>query len=88
MCVLTLARGELPVRAAVHFGGFEGSIPAVTAPFSVVVTAAGPQATGPLPGALFGAAFTLLDPPLACDLLHTMPFLSTTAAEKEEMSRV
>lgn len=77
------------MRTAVHFGGFEGSNPAVTAPFSVVVTAAGPQAAGPLPGAFFGTAFTLLYPPLACDLLHTMPFLSTTAAaEKEELTRV
>lgn len=73
------------MRAAVHFGGFEGSVPTVTAPISVVVTAARPQATGPLPGAFFCTAFTLLYPPLARDLLHTMPFLSTTA-EKEEIT--
>ncbi len=72
--------------AALGSGGFEGRVPAVTAPLSVVVAAAGLQASGPLPGALFQTAFTFLYPPLACDLLHAMPSLST-AAQKAEINR-
>lgn len=64
--------------AAVRPGEFEDSVPTVTAPLSVVITAAGLQAAGPLPGALFQTTFTLLYPPLSCDLLHAMPFLSST----------
>lgn len=70
--------------ASVRSGGFKGGIPAVTAPVSVVVTAAGLQAAGPLPGAFFRTTFTLLYPPLACDFLHTMPFLSKAAGEKKQ----
>lgn len=67
------------MRTSLHFGGFEGSFPAVAAPLSIVVTTARPQAADALPGAFFGAAFALLNPPLAGDLLHAVPFLPTTA---------
>lgn len=63
---------------AFHSGGLEESVPTFTAPLSVVVTASGLQAAGPLPGAFLRTTFALLYPPLPCDLLHTMPFLSTT----------
>lgn len=69
--------------AALPSGGFEGSLPTVTAPLSIVITVAGLQAAGPLPGAFFRAAFTLLYPPLPCDLLHTVPFLSMTTKSKK-----
>lgn len=68
------------MRTPLHFGGFEGRFSAVAAPLSVVVTAARLQAAGSLPGAFFGAAFALLNPPLAGDLLHAVPLLWITAA--------
>lgn len=67
------------MRASLHFGGFESSVATVASPLSVVVAAARPQAAGPLPGAFSGTAFALLYPPLAGDLLHTVPFLPQTA---------
>lgn len=70
------------MRAALHFGGFKGSVATVASPLSVVVTAARPQAAGPLPGAFSRIALALLYPPLAGDLLHAVPFLRQTA-EKE-----
>lgn len=75
------------MRTSLHFGGFEGSFPAVAAPLSVVVTTARPQAADSLPGAFFGAAFALLNPPLAGDLLHAVPFLSTTTESEENQRR-
>lgn len=75
------------MRSSLHFGGFKGRFRALAAPLSVVVTAARPQAAGPLPGAFFGAAFALLDPPLARDLLHAVPFLSTTTEREENRRR-
>lgn len=86
LCVLTLARRELPVRATFHFGGPEGSVPTVASSVSVVVSAARLQTAGPLLGAFFRVAFTLLYPPLAGDLLDTMPLLSTTE-EKQGINR-
>lgn len=72
---------------SLHFGGFEGSFAAVAAPLSVVVTTARPQAADSLPGAFFGAAFALLNPPLAGDLLHAVPFLSTTTESEQNQKR-
>lgn len=70
---------------SLHFGGFEGGLPALAAPLSVVVAAARLQAAGPLPGTLFGAAFALLNPPLAGDLLDTVPFLSGETESKDQI---
>lgn len=61
--------------AAFCSGGFEECVPTVTASLSVVITATRLQAAGPFPGALFRTTFTLLYPPLPCNLLHTVPFL-------------
>lgn len=63
------------MRTAARSGGVGERVATVTAPFSGVITAAGLQAAGSLPGAFFGTTFALLNPPFPRDLLHTMPSL-------------
>lgn len=61
--------------AAFGLGWFVLCVSTVAGPLPVVVTVTGLQAAGSLPGAFFGTTFTLLYPPLPCDLLNAVPFL-------------